>query len=144
MFMQPIANRMRLGAGRFVATCNLFVVLLLVASPASAVCPAPAGSNEIVVENCLPGNPQSEWMITGSGDPAIQGFATDISYNQGATAQFKIKTTATSYRIDIYRLGWYNGSGARRVATIPNTATIKSNQVPCFGDESATNTTHIV
>jgi hypothetical protein len=43
-------------------------------------CDCPA--NEIVTENCLPGNPASEWDVSGAGDASIQGFATDISVNQ--------------------------------------------------------------
>ena len=54
----------------------------------------------------------------GVGDPTIQGFATDISVNRGSTVSFKISTEATAYRIDIYRLGYYGGRGARKVATI--------------------------
>lgn len=142
--MQPIANRVRRVAVRLVAASVSFIALLAGAAPVQAACPPPPGANEIVIENCLAGSPQSEWAITGSGDPSIQGFATDISYDQGATAGFKIKTTATAYRIDIYRLGWYDGAGARKVATIPNASTIKSNQVPCLDDEAAINTTRIV
>jgi hypothetical protein len=57
------------------------------------------------MENCLPGTPQSQWDISGAGDSKIQGFATDISFNQGQTVAFKIKTNATSYKLDIYRMG---------------------------------------
>lgn len=32
--------------------------------------------------------------------------------------QFKIDTPSTKYKIDIYRLGNYNGKGARLVETI--------------------------
>ena len=78
-----------------------------------AGCPSPA--NAIVAENCLTGD--TDWDLTGGNDPAIQGFATDISINTGETVNFKIKTDATSYRIDIYRLGYYAGAGARKVST---------------------------
>ncbi len=78
---------------------------------------APPVSNPIVCENALPGNPQSQWDITGIGDPSIQGFATDISVNVGQTVSFKIKSAA-AYRIDIYRMGYYGGNGARKFATL--------------------------
>jgi hypothetical protein len=78
---------------------------------------ASAGSNPITVENSQTGNPASEWDIDGAGDPSIQGFATDISVNTGQTVTFKIQTQSTNYKIDIYRLGYYGGNGARRVAT---------------------------
>src|SRR3954467_8332744 len=46
--------------------------------------------NPIVAENQLPGTPQSVWDVTGIGDSNILGYATNISYNLGETAQFKI------------------------------------------------------
>ena len=75
------------------------------------------GSNPIVCENNLAGNPESEWDVTGAGDATIQGYATDISVNKGGTVHFKVSTTASAYRLDIYRMGYYGGSGARLVAT---------------------------
>jgi hypothetical protein len=39
--------------------------------------------NPIEAENCLAGNPQSQWDIGGAGDPSIQDFATEISVNEG-------------------------------------------------------------
>jgi hypothetical protein len=74
-------------------------------------------SNEIVLENQLPGTPRSVWDVS-SGSTNIQGFTTDISINQGDTVDFKINTDSANYRIDIYRLGYYNGDGARLVTSI--------------------------
>ena len=58
----------------------------------SLQCSNPA--NPIVAENCLTGNPDSEWDIGegNAGERTIQGFATDISLNQGGTINFKIST----------------------------------------------------
>lgn len=77
--------------------------------------------NKIVLENMKQGNPESEWGIEGSGSANIQGFATEISRNVGQTVDFKIATDSTDYRIEIYRLGYYGGAGARKVATIQKT-----------------------
>ncbi len=75
--------------------------------------------NPIVAENQLPGTPQSVWDVSGAGDSTLQGFSTDISVNQGQTVFFKINDTALApYHIDIYRMGYYGGLGARKVATI--------------------------
>ncbi len=74
--------------------------------------------DRIVQENQLRGSPSTEWDINGPGDPTIQGFGHDISINRGETIFFKIKTDSTDYRIDIYRLGYYGGMGARLVDTI--------------------------
>ena len=75
-------------------------------------------SKRIVREIALPGDPSAEWDINGWGDPTIQGFGHDISVALGETIFFKIKTDSTDYRIDIYRMGYYGGMGARRVDTI--------------------------
>ena len=90
--------------------------------------------NAIAVENALPGNPPSQWDISGAGDASIQGFATDISVNRGETVRFKIDTPATNYRLDIYRLGYYGGNGARLVATVQPSAALPQNQPACLSD----------
>ena len=74
--------------------------------------------NAIVAENALPGNPASEWNIVGNADASIQGFATNLSVNKGETVNFKIKTDAASYSINIYRIGYYQGNGARFLKNI--------------------------
>jgi len=93
-------------------------------------------TNAIEAENCLPGNPSSQWDISGAGDSSIQGFATDISFNQGQTVSFKIKTNATAYRLDIYRMGYYSGMGARLVTSINPTATLPQSQPACVTDST--------
>jgi hypothetical protein len=95
-------------------------------------CAAPA--NAIVAENCLAGNPASEWDISGAGDATIQGFATQISVNRGTTVSFKVKTTASAYRFDIYRMGYYGGMGARKVATVLPSAALPQSQPNCLTD----------
>src|SRR5262249_52146170 len=92
-------------------------------------------TNPIPAENLLPGNPPSEWDVTGSGSSTIQGFATDISVNKGGTISFKVTTTAASFAMNIYRLGYYQGNGARKVATISG---ITGRNQPVCITESAT------
>src|SRR5262245_17497800 len=90
------------------------------------------GANVVTCENALPGNPSSEWDIVAAGSGSIQGFATDISVNAGGTVRFKIKTDAAAYRLDIYRLGYYGGMGARKVASVVPTATLPQAQPECL------------
>ena len=61
------------------------------------------------------------WDIDGAGDPSIQGFAADSSVNLASSISFKIKTSA-NYTITIFRLGYYQGLGARQIATVTPTA----------------------
>lgn len=96
--------------------------------------PCASAPNAIAAENCLTGNPASEWDVSGAGDLSIQGFATDISVNRGSTVSFKVKTNASAYRLDIYRLGYYGGLGARKVATVQPSATLPQTQPNCLTD----------
>ncbi len=93
--------------------------------------------NPIVCENSKPGTPASVWDIDGSGDSSIQGFATDISVNVGQRIDFKIKTNAAAYTIEIYRLGWYGGAGARKIADVSPSAKLPQTQPECI-TEAAT------
>jgi hypothetical protein len=105
------------GKARHVRVCVILAVLCL-------TCPIIAhAQNPIVTENALPGTPCSQWDLSSScdgapGDASIVGFTTDISVNKGQTVYFKIKTSSTEYRLDIYRMGYYQGNGARLIQTI--------------------------
>jgi N,N-dimethylformamidase beta subunit-like protein/uncharacterized protein DUF4082/Big-like domain-containing protein len=98
----------------------LMLAMLFAASPSVAAA-CPGGANQIVVENCLPGTPQSQWDVAGAGSSSIQGFATDISVNRGSVIHFKIDTDASAYHLDIYRMGYYGGAGARYIDTVSHT-----------------------
>jgi hypothetical protein len=94
-------------------------------------------ANSIVTENQLPGTPQSVWGVSGAGDPSIQGFATDISVNHGQTISFKVNDLANaSYHIDIYRMGYYQGNGARLEASIASSQVLRQVQPKPLTDAS--------
>jgi hypothetical protein len=124
-------------ARRYSARQLIWSALLLAIVPScrgqSFTCNPPK-TNQIVCENSFPGTPESQWMIVGSGDPTIQGFATSISVNRGETVHFKIKTNARAYTLDIYRMGYYQGNGARYLTTISPTASLPQTQPACLTD----------
>jgi hypothetical protein len=76
-------------------------------------------ANLIPQENQRPGTPDTVWDLSGPGSTNIEGFAVDISVNGNGTqtVEFKINTASSNYRIDIYRMGYYQGNGGRLVAT---------------------------
>jgi hypothetical protein len=91
-------------------------VLALTFSPARGFAAGPCGPpivNPIACENAQPGADPADWQVDGAGDPALQGFATQMSVNVGQTISFKIKSDTANYHVDIYRLGYYGGDGAR-------------------------------
>ena len=91
-------------------------------------------TNPIACENQLPGD--TDWQISGSGDPSIQGFASDISVNAGQTVFFKVKTPASNYHLDIYRMGYYGGAGARKVTTVNPSVSLPQTQPACLTDSA--------
>ena len=129
------------GESLFVTRCRGLLLagivtagVLSFTAQAKATCSTPA--NPIEAENCLAGTPPSTWAICGggAGDSTTQGFATDISVNAGQAISFKIDTTATAYELDIYRMGYYHGDGARWITTIQPSARLPQNQPACLTD----------
>src|SRR5579884_2277770 len=114
----------------------LILVLCWVASERKAVASCSAPANPIEAENCLPGSPPSEWDVSDGGSDTIVGFATDISVNQGQTISFKINTNAKNYTIDIYRMGYYGGMGARKIVSIKPSAALPQTQPACLTDSA--------
>ncbi|WP_263357909.1 DUF4082 domain-containing protein [Acidicapsa ligni] len=112
------------------------IVIALIGFSAHAFSQCSNAANPIVAENCLPGNDSDEWDVSTSdaGDLTIQGFATDISVNQGGTINFKIDTPASAYTINIYRMGYYAGNGARKIATITPSVKLPQTQPACLSD----------
>lgn len=104
---------------RFFVVCVLvaatFVTTNLITAPpaTAAPCDAPV-VNKVACENTRPGTPN--WQAPYRDD-TILGYTTDISVTPGGQVQFKMLTSAPAYRLDIFRLGWYGGVGARQVGT---------------------------
>ena len=97
-----------------------------------------SGQNPIIDENALPGTPQAVW---DAGDNApIEGFAQEFSVNKGQTVHFKIdvesQVTLQSYTVKIYRLGWYQGNGARFITDLGNS--LSGNLQPAYNYQTAT------
>ncbi len=116
----------------FITIVGLIAAAFFAAPSAAraAACDAPI-ANPVACENTKPGTPRSDWEISGYGDESLQGFATQMSVQKGDAVRFKIKSTNTAaYRIDILRLGYYGGAGARIMqANISPTGS--STQPPC-------------
>lgn len=120
-----------------VATTALLAVLAPVTwqHRALAATKDPCGSpvDIIACENTKPGSPESEWRVYPS--EVINGFTTQVSVNVGEPVHFKVRTEH-DYVIEIYRLGWYQGNGARKVATITPSLAVPQNLQECVGDTS--------
>ena len=77
---------------------------------------APSAANPIIAENQQPGS--SGWLAHGpfSNDATgqIKGYwsATSVKQNENITLFVSVNPVQT-YTVDIYRMGWYQGWGAR-------------------------------
>jgi hypothetical protein len=138
-YLSRPASRRRAAIGLMLAVP---LSLLSVASARPALAAGPCGppvTSVIACENTLPGDPPSDWQVSGAGDPTIQGFATSMSVNVGETESFKIDTPAKSYHIDILRVGYYQGDGARKVVSrLLPTAALPQSQPACLNDTAPT------
>jgi hypothetical protein len=68
----------------------------------------------VLEENGLPG--AEDWMLSRPAfGREIEGYASLCSASSGQTLEFYVNTAAPSYTIQIFRMGWYGGRGARRV-----------------------------
>ena len=127
---------------RLLLSASLALIGALVALPASSAraegeAECASAPNPIVCENALPGDPAKNWRVEGVGDPTIQGFATSMSVNVGQTESFKIDTPASSYHIEILRLGYYGGTGARVIASnVKPSAELPQTQPECLKEPS--------
>jgi hypothetical protein len=71
-------------------------------------------STAIVAENERQGT--TAWMISGNqGSGFIEGFASTTYAAAGQQVNFYVSTSAPSYQVVAYRMGWYHGEGARQV-----------------------------
>ena len=86
------------------------------ASAGSVTFSAIGGPNAIYLENQKPGT--NSWRITNYTTTSIAGYASALSVQRGGSLPIKVSLAAPgSYSIDIYRIGYYAGAGARLVAS---------------------------
>jgi hypothetical protein len=77
-----------------------------------------AVAENIRAQNALPGDPH--WRITHPGHLyQLQGFADHTDVLPGASFRLFVSTTARSFRVLAFRMGWYGGDLARLIWTSP-------------------------
>ena len=93
------------------------------------------GANHVAHENALPGT--ADWHLD---NPAllreIEGYASATSVNGGDIISLFVNTNAPSFTLEVFRTGWYQGLGARRLldpVDIPGTSQITPAPDPTTG-----------
>ncbi len=113
----------------------LFRVLCMCALLFSAVSqrPARAQTNPIVQENALPGT--NSWRLSSAGTVdditgEIVGYTGQTSARNGEAITFFVSVNPTqTFRIELYRIGWYGGAGGRLMHTSPTLNGVR--RAPC-------------
>src|SRR5262245_10291728 len=73
-----------------------------------------AAANVTQSENAKPGSP--DWELTQVAlNREIEGYASRASVGRGEHIQLFVNTADPTYTIDVLRMGWYGGLGARRI-----------------------------
>jgi hypothetical protein len=82
----------------------------------SLCAPAQPFTNSVTfLENQKPGS--TSWLITNPTPTSggIEGYASATSVTRGEQIKFLVNTTNSAYILQVYRIGWYGGAGARQV-----------------------------
>src|SRR5262245_39402155 len=88
---------------------------------AAAALGAAAPSSRIRDENAKPGT--TDWLLTNTRVetnktrcPWIEGYCSKTSYHANDVLDIKVSTNpAAKFTLDLYRLGYYGGKGARLI-----------------------------
>lgn len=87
------------------AACFAACLFLLTAAQAS---------NPIQIENAKPGT--TDWRVADYAlNHEIEGYASATSVNRGGQISLFVNTSAPTYTLEVFRMGWYDGTGARRM-----------------------------
>lgn len=90
----------------------------------------------VKAENARPGT--TNWLVGGQQAPHdIEGFASVVSAVPGDKVTLFVNTAASSFHVEAYRMGWYQGLGGRLVWVSPETPGVRQ---PAASFISATNT----
>jgi hypothetical protein len=70
--------------------------------------------NPVVAENLRVGT--VDWQLTRPArNREIEGYAGATSIDRGERIELFVHTAAPTYTLEVFRMGWYDGLGARRV-----------------------------
>ena len=81
----------------------------------------------VISENAKPGT--SSWRIPAGTRKGIAGYADHISATAGETIKLFVKARSSSFHVEAYRLGYYQGLGGRLIWTSPEVASARQPRV---------------
>ncbi len=112
--------------GGFVLLCLILCWVATLGYPTNTT--AKSELNPIEAENLLLGT--DDWLITNpSNNFEVSGYAGRTSINKGDSLDLYISSTSSQVSLTAYRLGWYDGKGARQMSQ-PVTISATQQSVP--------------
>ncbi len=118
--------------GRWRAWCGVALLLLtfgvgVLDFRSAGLADVTRPANAVQVENGLPGT--GGWRRPRAPGRSIEGYASEVSVLPSQRLRLHVSTVpAARYRVEVFRLGWYEGEGGRLIACLP----------ACDGDEAGT------
>ena len=77
---------------------------------------AAAAQNPVQIENAKPGT--TDWQLANyASNHQIEGYANLTSVHRGSQIEFFVNTIDPNFTIEIFRTGWYGGTGGRRITS---------------------------
>ena len=94
----------------------------------------PAAASIIALENAKQGS--AAWQLVNPAlNHEIEGYASLTSVNRGGEIELFVNTSAASYNIDVYRMGYYGGAGARLMQSFQGIAR-QAQPLPCLNPDN--------
>jgi hypothetical protein len=116
---------------RSAGLATALALLLLAGTALAATADARGPANQPGTDTSEPANPiQKEnaqegtgrWDLEPPSPPAIEGYASEASARPGQSFHLHVNAgrPGDRYRVYVYRLGWYRGSGGRLIECLPD------------------------
>ena len=100
--------------GSWPGSATWAVLSALTLAAAVEVHAQPFPDTVITLENQKPGT--TNWLLTSPAlNREIEGYASLTSVNRGGQINLLVNTTNLNYILEVFRIGWYGGTGAREL-----------------------------
>src|SRR5436309_9907718 len=113
-------TKIRIIASTLLILALILLTMLIVLQLRNPSQQAVSTPSTLQIENAKPGT--VVWKVSKQATSQIQAYTGEPSINKGGYVHLYVSTSSPLYSIDIYRLGYYHGVGARLVESIPASA----------------------
>jgi hypothetical protein len=116
---------MRHHPARLVVAASLACALVALSEVVGDAAAVRLGASPVAAENARRGT--SAWRLREARGRAIAGYSSRVSVAPGGTLELHVSVAPRQrYRVEVYRIGWYGGSGGRLIGCTPSCTTDRS------------------